>query len=829
MREYKLRLSSEESQELIELQLHPASVHQPLAELTRIPDIKVFANRSYSAQLLTANTTDIRSLEILINGYPAPHTFHAHSGNITFHLPGNGERIFADSFGLSSIALIFKTSQGPVRLKSEYFQIMVRPDDENFSVNTMGSYAARNNRMLLYGTQKDYINLTTHFGYGQYSMEDKIRLLKQTGILLEKAWRMIRINPKTSSTCRQGNPQHLDARMLQQLNRHPEALQPTTMASGVRIGHRLYVPDLAALSSRGTTRNTDVYENQVILSFLQAIIKETNNMIPSIQAYIDKLPVQFHSSGLFVTSSTYMARATALTLQDMMKDLQSLQKEFSRLYEIYASIIPASSFELTSLPHMTPAFGQIPGYRQIFGSIGQWFAMRNVSAADIRFATTFLQITTLYEVYVLSKLGRFFLDWDFQLVSARRILANRQDDTFYDPPSINNVFVYQREDVRVTLFYQPVIYDQKRAMKSSCNLVRNTSLSFPRGWGEPTSGRYYTPDYVVKIESERWKGAKYILGDAKYTTYRNVRDYKVIPLVYKYLFSLSTMDPDDEITGLYIFHGKQTDTFGRSSITSSVYDLIQSGHQEFPQVEIIGLSESICTDQREQFMALRKLFSIQFEHAAGHPLFEDQPDLSTHTVKAWQIPEAARAEDLPEPLPDSTIESEDQKPDPLDTVCQNEELQSTPSNQTQPVEGKYALDGGSIESIRKEAEEKAKEYLRKEYGLEDLDLSFDRFQKSFDQNPHPDQPTNPVMDGKENGDGGEGRIPPEASPSQSEQMEIKISAELPDPPDPEGDFDFDQALDFDLFEGEIDFEPEETVSPSDQNGQDVDGKERLDQ
>lgn len=798
MREYKLRLSSEESQELIELQLHPASVHQPLAELTRIPDIKVFANRPYSAQLLTANTTDIRSLEILINGYPAPHTFHAHSGNINFHLPGNGERIFADSFGLSSIALIFKTSEGPVRLKSEYFQIMVRPDDENFSVNTMGSYAARNNRMLLYGTQKDYINLTNHYGYGQYSMEDKIRLLKQTGILLEKAWRMIRINPKTSSTARLDNRQPLNGRTLQQLNRHPESLQQTAMASGVRIGHRLYVPDLARLGSQVREKNTDVYENQIILSFLQAIIKETNNMIPSIKAYIDKLPIRFHSSGPFVTSSTYMARATSLTLQDMMSDLKSLQKEFSRLYEIYASIIPASSFELTSLPKMTPTFSQIPGYRQIFGSIGQWFAMRNVGAADIRFATTFLQITTLYEVYVLSKLGRFFLDWDFQLVSARRILANRQDETFYEPPSINNVFVYQREDVRITLFYQPVIYNQKRAMKSSCNLVRNTSLSFPRGWGEPTSGRYYTPDYVIKIESERWKGARYILGDAKYTTYRNVRDYKVIPLVYKYLFSLSTMDPDDEITGLYIFHGKQTDALGRSSISSSIYDLIQSGHQEFPQVEIISLSESICTDQREQFMALRSLFSIQFEHAAGKPLFEDQPDVSSLPVKAWQVAEAVETDGLPEALLDSAIESEDQKPESLRTACQPQDFASLSSSL--PEEEEEKLEGRSFERIQREAEEKAKEYLRQEYGLEDLDLSLDRFQKPFDQMSFPDQQVNPARKS--------GKIHFEAALPRMERMEIKVSSEMPAQPDPQQDFDFDQELDFDLFEGEIDFDPE---------------------
>ncbi len=620
MREYKLRLLSEESLDLVELQLHPATSHQPLADLIKIPSVKVFSSRPYHAQLLTANTSEIRSLEILINGYPAPHTFHAHTGNIMFHSPGNGERIFADSFGLSHIILEFKTTEGPIRLKSEYFQVMVRPDDENFSVNSMGCYAARHNRLLLYGTQKDYIRFEPHYAHEQYSMEDKIRLFKQAGILLENAWQSIRMNPRTTSGQIIKEHQYLDACKLQQLNRHPEHLIPVSTANGIRIGHRSYVPDFGRLSNANTS--TDVYENQVILSFIQTVIKETADMIPKIDAYKKQLPVRFDTSGIFVTSSTYMARATQLTLEDMIKDLQEIKAEFCRLYERYQAIIPASQFELTSPPRMTAAFSRRPGYRQIFGSIGQWFLMRNVSAGDIRFATTFLQITTLYEVYVLSKLGRFFLDWGFELVSAKMISPQRREETFYEPPSINNIFVYKRDSVKVTLFYQPVIYGQKSARQSSCNLIRNTSLSFPRGWGEATSGRYYTPDYVFKLESDHWQGARYILGDAKYATYRNVRDYKVIPLAYKYLFSLSPSDPQDEITGLYIFHGKKAQAYESASIASSVYDLVQSGHQIFPQVEIIGLSESIRTDEAGQFAALRKLFLVQFEHAAGYPLFE---------------------------------------------------------------------------------------------------------------------------------------------------------------------------------------------------------------
>ncbi len=197
-------------------------------------------------------------------------------------------------------------------------------------------------------------------------------------------------------------------------------------------------------------------------------------------------------------------------------------------------------------------------------------------------------------------------------------------------------------------------------------------------------------------------------------------------------------------------------------------------------------------------MALRSLFSIQFEHAAGKPLFEDQPDVSSLPVKAWQVAEAVETDGLPEALLDSAIESEDQKPESLRTACQPQDFASLSSSL--PEEEEEKLEGRSFERIQREAEEKAKEYLRREYGLEDLDLSLDRFQKPFDQMSFPDQQVNPARKS--------GEIHFEAALPRMERMEIKVSSEMPAQPDPQQDFDFDQELDFDLFEGEIDFDPE---------------------
>lgn len=618
MRQYKLRLLDERNQEMTELVLYPASEQQPIARMIQIPDARVFAMRQYQAQLLSSITNDIKNLEIQINGYPVSLTFHPKTGNIYFHDPCNGEQIFADAFGLSCIQIQFRNSQGMQSLCSQYFHVMVRPGDENINVNTMGRYAAQNCRMLLYGTNSDYTTRINIFHKVQYSLEDKIRLLKRTTALLEKCWQMIRSSPKTDAIPGAAFGKGAWQKNIQMLVSRPESLAPAKGMHGIRAGSRTYLPDLHQFVQAQTT--TDVYENQVILAFIRTVIRDIDRLIPNVRRVMNHLPIENRVRDSCVSSSGFMGRATRMTLQSVIDDLLQAHKQYSQLYLRYQEIVPASRIELNTPPASTPVFERVDGYRQVFRSVRQWFDMKNVTASDIRFVTSFLQITTLYEVYVLSKLGRFFLEQGFVLRSARQVGYEIDEDSFYKNAAINNVYVLEKAGIRITIYYQPVIYDQSRAQKSLCGLVRSTSLSFAKAWGELARGSYYTPDYVFKIESSEWRGARYILADAKYTTYKNTREFKVVPLVYKYLFSLCPLAVEDQITGLYVIHGKSQHPKTAAAAATSIYDLMEKDSQVFPQVEILSLFEYEGSSQSDQFDMLAKLFNSQIDHAAGQKL-----------------------------------------------------------------------------------------------------------------------------------------------------------------------------------------------------------------
>ena len=67
--------------------------------------------------------------------------------------------------------------------------------------------------------------------------------------------------------------------------------------------------------------------------------------------------------------------------------------------------------------------------------------------------------------------------------------------------------------MRITLFFQPVIYGNNSAT-NGIYLFRNTSSNSKVG--ESAKGKIYTPDYLVKIEHD--KKTDYILIDAKFST-----------------------------------------------------------------------------------------------------------------------------------------------------------------------------------------------------------------------------------------------------------------------------------------------------------------------
>lgn len=611
MSDYRLYLLDDLNAERIELQLHPVQEQRPLSELMQIPKEKVYSNREYYALLQSPQKQDVRNLEVQLNGYPIAAKFYEGSGRIHFSDSYLSARIFSDCYGLGQFWLHFRDGSGWHTLVSNRFQVMVAHGNENNNVNSMSAYTALHNRFLLYGTRQDYVRTSELRRNEVPSLEDKVRLLKQTAALLEKSWRSLRTNPKTKITTNTPRYVTSSASLVRHLISHPELIKESPGGSGFCIEGRYVVPDLHGIALQA--KSTDVYENQVILAFLDAVCADMTTMQQELSCALNNLPVHVEAREGCISSSAFMRGAIRQAMGNIQSDLESLHAKFAQIREMYRKAIPARAPRLMAMPQATPAFRSLPAYRQIYETIAQWFDIKQAGVYDMRFVQIYMQVTTLYEVYVLTKLERFLEDQGYELLSAIRHVYELESESRYENTPVNNIFTFGKEDIQITLFYQPVLYDGLHQVHNPVGLYRNTSLSLPKTWGDTARGRYYTPDYVLKIEKKGHTGAQYILADAKYANYKNVRDHKVLPLVYKYLFSLTPQNLGDEISGLYIFQGKGASSANLDEILHSVYDMAQNPHAIFPQMEIITLSEYDTTTEEHQFRVLGQLIDNQLQ------------------------------------------------------------------------------------------------------------------------------------------------------------------------------------------------------------------------
>lgn len=92
-----------------------------------------------------------------------------------------------------------------------------------------------------------------------------------------------------------------------------------------------------------------------------------------------------------------------------------------------------------------------------------------------------------------------------------------ETNKLYSNTPFNNTFVFCRDDIEMTLLFQPVIYGNASST-NGIGIFRNTSTSYK---ADAKGGHEYTPDYLIKIKCPKF--TKYIIPDAKFSAPDNIK------------------------------------------------------------------------------------------------------------------------------------------------------------------------------------------------------------------------------------------------------------------------------------------------------------------
>ena len=485
---------------------------------------------------------------------------------------------FLDCFG----AIKIKMEIDGTTFISSSIAVMVSNNTMNSSVMKMVQYIYDNCEDYLYEQHK-YSSISTSIKDSKIiSLEAKISYLNKIIEAYKKVYEYLRISPytklqKTESVDSFEKLQSISSNTIRYISCHSDELIAVNYYTGIRYNKQYYQPNKTLIEYN--TQSYDVYENQVVVGFLRSIVNEITKIINDIQeryytesraiiqeGYFDSMYQIFSRSIEKINTSTAM--------------LIYLKSQYQQLYFAFSNLLSIKGYNVTAVPEYTPVFQSISAYNQIYRMIFKWFSCGNYELGKEELLLSFISTSKIYEYYCLIKLLRHFEKINnVKFIKATNMNYHVTDDLYINT-KYNNTFFYEKDDVNITIYYQPVIYSNDLAI-NNIFLFRNNAPNI----SDKTAIPYYSPDYIIKISKE--SNSKYIILDAKFSSPKKIREKQLEHLVFKYLFSISPLKENDSVIGLYILCGKKSGS-DRLDIVHNIARKINKVVRPFAEIAIMN-------------------------------------------------------------------------------------------------------------------------------------------------------------------------------------------------------------------------------------------------
>ena len=536
---------------------------------------KIFSNLTYSGKIDFDEPDNVSKLQLFINDSFVETIYNSNDGS--FQMAG---RPFNECYGYVQIMIKFSYNGDTFHLTTDYISVMVRSGLQNESVQRMASYVYKNNDLLF---DSEPINFNKAYN-NQKSLDVRLLLLKE----FVRAFKVNYPQFKNNSQFTTVQAERIDrfeklrnftANTIKFIAQHPDELQLNGFGAGIQINLCNYQPVRTLITNNVTSY--DIMENRAIIDFLYTLLDEIRyikNEITQLVSNLQEKPVIIDN---YVESNFFVYSNAADHLNSKLPELNKLESQYSKLLANYSAIYNIKGVKMITLPKPTIIFLSMPQYRQIYDCMTKWFKLGAFNPDEEKHIFQFLKISTLYEEYVLLKLINYLRDSNF-------------DVTKHD-----NEYSFVHGDYKFTIYYQPMIYNRQ----NSTGLYRNNSIKFPDG-EDIAGGSYYTPDFLIKAEHSS-EAVKFIIVDAKYSTVENVKMHQVARLSFKYLFSLSPINPADEIIALYIINGQSEND---EDDCTPIYDKSLSNIK--PAAEIITLTENSTNSRTIHNELISRIFNL---------------------------------------------------------------------------------------------------------------------------------------------------------------------------------------------------------------------------
>ena len=564
--------------------------------ITKSPDVCVFSDLSYEFALSCEETIVVQDVNVYINDVHEPSVYN--NGRIMF--PGGGSsdrRTFMDCYGFVEISLVLSDNDGnQYQYTSEYLPVLVRRGELNNAVKAMVNYVYSNQELLLLNGEPKAKNSANLKESGYQNLSAQIILAEEIAAVYESSFGYFKANSrfkidKISKVDRFEHLQYVTPATVQFIATHPEELRRMSSYSGIRIGNSVYQPEKTF--SMHNERSYDIYENQVVLGFIRKMIDSIDELYEHCCSLLEQIPGNENYGDEYIYSSFFMFTETKRMLENGLARLTNLRTKFAHLWTMYSGALKIKPEIIINEPRPSHVFLSVPQYNRIFVQIHKWFQFGIYDFTKENFMLSFIKISSLYEGYLLAKMITYFQSRGYVIEGTRKHVYPTRRNWKYKNTNCVNTFFFRNDRHKLTLYYQPVIYDTDESGINGIGLIRNNSIPVLKGDSDDNwlGSHYYSPDYLIKMEDD--SSARYLILDAKFSDLACVRRHHVRDLAFKYLFSISPVRPADTVVGLCIIYGKCKS----SNQIQSAYDKQLQNQQITPITELLPLIESIANDE----------------------------------------------------------------------------------------------------------------------------------------------------------------------------------------------------------------------------------------
>lgn len=305
---------------------------------------------------------------------------------------------------------------------------------------------------------------------------------------------------------------------MQWLAFHLDELRPVEGARGIRVADGCsYMP--ANMLSVKAKSSFDVYENQLCLSYLEAVAVSLTDFESKIRRNRDAVNPYGATDGSHSGEAFNLAVAVSHILQGrgraQFEKAERLRIRAVRLMGLYRRLLPGVTVRpLAKMQVMrTKIFKEIRAYSQMFVHIERFCRYGESVPGTDGLAIASLRLDRAYETYVLYRMLSWLSARGFRPVDGSSGVYTGaygyRSAVYFDDPHVCNVYRLKSGDAEVDLYYEPVVFfdGERRHGMPLCRISGGKQ-------------RVFTPDYVLVVRRPD-DGRKVFVLDAKYRSRRN--------------------------------------------------------------------------------------------------------------------------------------------------------------------------------------------------------------------------------------------------------------------------------------------------------------------